>query len=135
MAKSENRAASSWQNKIENLLHNLQQKSEVQKIAVPCADGYDFVPVNNIILAVAEGNYTRIFTVEGQLLSSRTLGEFESSLQDPQFFRSHKSYLINWQHLERYNKSENLIYMKNDIKAELANRRKEEFLKRIKDRA
>jgi two-component system LytT family response regulator len=121
------------QNQIENLVHNLQAKGAQQyKLAVSHLDGYDFISVDNIIVAKAEGNYTRIYTHSKEILTSRTLGEFESLLPQSQFFRTHKSYLINLAHLEYFNKNEDVIFLHGNHRAELASRKREAFLKLAK---
>jgi len=112
---------------VQNMLHNLQSPSN-HKLAIPCSDGYEFFPVQDVVMACAEGNYTRIHTQKNQILSSRSLSHFEKILPTATFFRSHKSYLINWQYIEKYYKNENLIGMKGGLKAELATRKTKEFL-------
>lgn len=118
-------------NQVDNLQFNLQQAT-AQQIAIPSADGYEFINLDNIIMVCAEGNYTRIYSNKVPVLSSRTLGELEKLFPPALFFRSHKSFLINWSHIEKFNKQYNEITMKGGLKAELALRRREEFLARIK---
>jgi two-component system LytT family response regulator len=121
------------QKQIDTLAHNLKAKNVRQyKMAISHAHGYDFISIDEIIMAMAEGNYTRIFTKEKEILTTRTLGEFENLLPSPQFFRTHKSYLINLSHLEHFNKAEDVIYLHGGRKAELASRRRDEFLRIVK---
>ena len=115
------------QSLVQNMLYNLQSPANY-KLAIPCIDGYEFFPVHDVVMACAEGNYTRIHTQTNQILSSRSLSHFEKILPTAIFFRCHKSYLINWQYVEKYFKNENLIGMKGGLKAELATRKTSEFL-------
>src|SRR4029077_2619483 len=43
---------------IQNLLHNIRQPAQQQKIALPTREGYEFVQVNSILYCSAEGAYT-----------------------------------------------------------------------------
>jgi two-component system, LytTR family, response regulator len=115
------------QSLVQNMLYNLQSPAN-SKLAIPSIDGYEFFPVHDVVMACAEGNYTRIHTQTNQILSSRSLSHFEKILPTAIFFRCHKSYLINWQYVEKYFKNENLIGMKGGMKAELATRKTKEFL-------
>ena len=66
---------------IQNLLHNIKQPAQQQKIALPNRDGYEFVQVNSILYCGAEGAYTKVvFNDKHSLLISRTLGDIEEML-------------------------------------------------------
>jgi two-component system LytT family response regulator len=119
--------------RLDNLLHNIKSQ-EQPKLAIPTLEGIEFIPVDDIILILAESNYSRIFTFGNQIVTTRTLGELEDALPSTSFFRSHKSYLINWNHMMKYNRSENVIHLKTGLTADLAARRKEEFLAWVKRR-
>jgi two-component system LytT family response regulator len=73
------------------------------KLAVATASGMEFIPLNEIIHLQAEGSYTRLFcTGRKSLLVSRNLKEFQTSLEGEPFFRTHKSHLINFEHIKKY---------------------------------
>ena len=73
------------------------------KIAVPTPDGLLFIAVEDIVYCQGQSNYTEIFLVNGQkLTSSHTLKLYEEMLNDLHFFRVHKSFLINLQHIKMY---------------------------------
>lgn len=121
------------QAQIDNLVHNLQIKGERKhKLAISHVNGYDFIAIDDIVLAKAEGNYTRIFTSEKEIVTTRTLGEFDAMLPSSHFFRTHKSYLINLHHIETFNRSEDIITLAGGHKAELASRKRDAFLKLVR---
>ncbi|HYG51888.1 MAG TPA: LytTR family DNA-binding domain-containing protein [Flavobacteriales bacterium] len=73
------------------------------KLAVPGSNGTEFIALDDIIRLEAEGSYTKIFcSGKKQLLVSRNLKEFQTSLEGEPFFRTHKSHLINFRHIVRY---------------------------------
>jgi two-component system LytT family response regulator len=89
---------------LDALVNNiqLQSKSGIEKIALPTSDGFEFVHVNNIVLLQAESNYTWVHLENKKYLIAKTLKEMSSMIPFPQFFRAHKSHLVNLNHVARY---------------------------------
>ncbi|NIU00759.1 MAG: response regulator [Nitrosopumilaceae archaeon] len=79
------------------------------KIGLPTMGGLHFVFVKEIFLCKAEGNYTKIFLKDEQLLVTKTLKEYEELLLDYNFFRVHRSYLINLTHIQDYTRTNKLL--------------------------
>jgi len=73
------------------------------KIPVPDADGIELVPWNEIIYCKSDSNYCELtLTGDRKMVASKTLKYFETNLPHKQFFRIHKSYLVNLQHIKKY---------------------------------
>jgi two-component system LytT family response regulator len=106
----------------------------IPKIGVPTPDGLLFIGVDDIIYCQGQGNYTEIFLLNGQkITSSHTLRSYEGMLADRQFFRTHKSFLINLRHIESYRKGEGgNVLMTNGREIEVARRNKAGFLNLFK---
>jgi two-component system LytT family response regulator len=104
------------------------------KIAVPTPEGLLFVSTGDVIYCQGQSNYTEIFLVNGQkLTSSHTLKLYEEMLSGPNFFRAHKSFLINLQHIEMYRRGEGgTAVMSNGREIEIARRNKTGFLNLFK---
>lgn len=104
-----------------------------EKIAVPTEEGLVFVVIENLVRCRAEGNYTRLFLADGaQLLSSRTLGDYETLLSESGFFRVHHSHLVNVHHARKYVKGKGGILMMSDgAEVEVSVRRKDAFLESV----
>ena len=120
---------------IQFLLTNLSGSSnrKLTKIALPTMKGLDFVDLEDILYCSAEGNYTAINTIDGNdFLISRTLSEFEEMLDNDIFFRTHKSYLVNLEHIKQYVKgSGGQVILKDGTSVQVARARKEVLLDRI----
>jgi len=116
---------------VDVLLENLKsQNNLLQKIAVPSNDGYAFINVNDIISLEADGKYTKIVTQSGlKSLSTKNIGEFEELLSNECFFRTHKSWIVNLNHVKKYLKSESMVQLSNETTAEVSFRKKDEFIK------
>ena len=65
---------------------------------------------------------------------TKVLKEIESCLSSDDFFRTHKSYLINLKHITHYqNNNKSPITLVNDVKVQLAKRRKKEFQNKLNE--
>ena len=78
-------------------------QSKITKIALSHSNGFSMEEIENITRLQADDNYTRVYTVSGkQYLISRPLKDFERALPPGIFIRTHKSYMINIQHLKDF---------------------------------
>lgn len=72
-----------------------------------------FILLSDIVLLKAENIYCTVYLANGQwLLASNTLKEISGKLIDTLFFKPHRSYIINTNYIERYIKSDLLLYLK-----------------------
>lgn len=92
---------------LQILLENNKAHTPDKKIGLPTQNGINFVPVKDIVMCKAEGNYSVIYLQgkQAQEIVSRTLKEFEDMLKDFNFFRVHRTYLVNLNHIREYNRT------------------------------
>lgn len=98
------------------LLANMQKDSiRRRQVAIPTLEGFEFINIQHITYAKAEGNYTTI-VLQGQekILISKTLKDFEGILNDSTFARIHNSYLVNLEYIKKYIKGESGSVVLND---------------------
>lgn len=105
--------------KTEGLLKN--------KIAIPVADGFEFIEVAQIAYCQSENNYTRIILADGgQKLISKTLKEVEQTLGNYLFLRIHQSHLINPNYLKKYHRNDGgYVIMEDDKRLPVSKSRKD----------
>lgn len=101
-----------------------------QKIMLPTLEGFEIVPVQNIVYCEAVDNFTRFhFEHTAPLLICRTLKYFEEVLTPHRFVRIHRSYMINPAYVIRYSKGKGgYVTMKNNQELEVSSTKKKEFL-------
>jgi two-component system LytT family response regulator len=101
-----------------------------QKIMLPTLEGFEIVPVQDILYCEAVDNFTRFhFEHTVPLLICRTLKYFEEVLTPHRFLRIHRSYVINPDYVIRYSKGKGgYVTMKNDQELEVSPTKKKEFL-------
>jgi two-component system LytT family response regulator len=104
------------------------------KLTVPTAEGFLFISINDILYCHAVGNYTEFHLASHQkLLSSYTLGYYNEILVSHNFFRVHRSYLVNLAHVKMYKKGDGgVLMMNNGDEIEVARSTREVFLKIMK---
>jgi two-component system, LytTR family, response regulator len=115
------------------LKENLQE-GKIVKIALPVGTTLIFVSPEDFMTLSADGSYTNIVLIDGRkFLISKKLKEFEDVLKDySQFFRAHRSHLINMKYVKQYNKSEGgMILMNHDIELPLSKEKKDEFFDKM----
>lgn len=102
-----------------------------QKIALPTMDGICFEKVQDIICLSAEGNYTKLFFINGhQMMVCKTLMEMEKSIGNRhQFVRVHRSHTINLNFLKKYVKGKSgHCILENDLSVTISMGKKSSFL-------
>ena len=81
-----------------NMDVNIKPQSSHQltdKITIPTQEGFEVIPISDIIYCAADDNYTHIHLKNDKKLVSKTLKHFDVLLNEKGFCRIHKSYLIN----------------------------------------
>lgn len=96
--------------KVENykLLKETINQDSLTKIAVPSGNTLIFIDTTKISHIKGEGAYSEVFCNNGSKhLVSRNLKNFEDILcLDSRFMRVHKSYIVNFEQVVAYNKSD-----------------------------
>lgn len=110
-----------------------ENKSQEDKIAVPTADGMEFIQIKNIVHIESSSNYSKIFLKEGKaMLVTKLLKDFEDILMPYKFYRIHNSHLINLSYIKKYIRGDGgQVVMQNGDIVDVARRKKEEFLRLI----
>ena len=118
---------------FKTLLSNVRPENKLKKVGIPDGDGLVFINLSDIIRCDSDGNYTFfILTTGKKIVASRTLGEYEQMFADDNFFRVHRSHLINLVHAKKYIKGEGgYVVMSDDSKVEVSRRNKNEFLEKL----
>lgn len=123
-------AKSTANHRIKMLLSHLEAGGEPNVlVSLPVGKEYKVMNARDIVYCKADVNYTEIISAGGEkMLVTKTLGTVEKILNYPFFFRCHKSYLVNLNHIDSYNRIDGYIRMKNREVIYLANRRIEDFI-------
>lgn len=120
--------ASNMQKRVELFKEN-HTANEFTRIALPVSDGLLFIEVVDIILLEADGAYTHVWLRNGsKILVSKKLKFFEDVLiARKHFYRPHRSYMVNFNFVTKYNKGESMLVMDNKIAVPVSKEKKAEL--------
>lgn len=115
---------------LQNLVGNIAKKDVAAfQIAVPATDGIHFFKVEEILRLEADRSYTHIH-LQGRkpFTASRSLRHFEEMLEEFRFVRTHKSHLVNADHIVRVSADREALVLSDGSSVEISRRKKDEVL-------
>lgn len=115
---------------LEKLLKSMAPKNSPKKVPLAFSGKTVFVNSEDIMYCKSSGNYSEIyFKKQKTELLSKKLIEVEQLIQNKDFFRVHKSYLVNVNCIKEFVKSDGLyLVLENDITIPVSRLRKNELL-------
>ncbi|MCU0374087.1 MAG: LytTR family DNA-binding domain-containing protein [Chitinophagaceae bacterium] len=112
-------------------LRRMQHEKVLDTLALSTSFGLSFVKLADIVLLEAISCYTTLLMKDGTRHTvSKTLALFEEVLKEqPDFFRAHKSYIVNLKYIKQYTKGEGgEILLDNGQTICLSRKKKQDFL-------
>ncbi len=111
---------------VKTALSNLESKDiENQKLVLPLQNGTLRLPLKQITHIEGDRNYSSIYlNNNSKELSSKNLAYFEDILTDKNFFRSHRSFLVNKFHIKTL--QDGNFVLTSGIKIPISRRKKSE---------
>ncbi len=112
-------------------LNQFKTNQMSETLALSTSKGLIFIKIKDVMYFEADGSYTHVIMSNGDKhLVSKSLTNFEEVLTDnPLFFRSHKSNLVNLNFIKQYIRGEGgELIMMNDKSIVLSRNKKQEFL-------
>lgn len=97
---------------IQSLLENTtKQPDERNRIVVKNGSDIRIVPMADVMYIEAYDDYVKIFTKDTYYLKKKTMNYYEQVLDTSQFFRTHRSFIINLQELTKIEPLEKNTYV------------------------
>lgn len=121
--------------KFDVLFDNLKKQAGTsRRITIPTVNGFHFITTDEIVRCQADINYTHLFLKNNQKITvAKPLKDFEEMLGEYRFYRIHNSHLINLDYISSYVKGKGgYVIMKDQTEIEVSTRKKEGFLKTLK---
>jgi two-component system, LytTR family, response regulator len=111
-----------------DVLNDSLGKDEITNILISDKGQQQLIQLSTLIAIEAQESYCILHTESRQFLASKNLKQFENLLlSTSDFYRVHKSWIINKRHLKNYSRSGLTIQLSNGIVAKLSKYRKMEF--------
>lgn len=120
-----NQAIEKWRSQSDTLKTNVlqqiietptRQPDEKNRIVVKNGSDIRIVPITDIFYIEAYDDYVKIFTKDSYFLKKKTMNYYEQILDPSQFFRTHRSFIINLNQLtkiESLEKNSYVVLLKN----------------------
>ncbi len=116
---------------LDALSSNLQGNDQSgKKIILKTLDNIYLVKVKDINYIESDGRYSNIFLVsDKKIVVTNNLKLYHEILGDLGFYRVHKSYLINLEYIQRFEKGDGgYVILENDARVPVASRKREGLL-------
>ena len=115
------------------LMDQIEHKEKgFTKLAVPTFEGFELIPVDQVIRCEADDNYTHVYLKnKSKITACRTLKEMEEQLQDFSFFiRVHHSWIVNLNEVTKYVRGEGgYLVMSDNSTVNVSRSRKDSLMK------
>lgn len=105
-----------------------EQHKIVNKIGIPNNKGTDYLDATDVLYFEATKRYTKVVTVDRDYLSSYSIGKFKDILNEQEFYQTHRSFIINLEHIKRYETS-GIVVMTNNTEIPVSRTARDEFAK------
>jgi two-component system LytT family response regulator len=118
---------------LDMLRYQLKEGQYPSKIAVPFQNGVVFVELKELVYCEADSNYTKLILTSGKsYLLSKTLREVQEVLEERNFLRVHRQYLINLDHIKMYHKGDgSYLVMTGDVSVPVARNQKDRLVQKF----
>lgn len=115
---------------VKNLVSAITLAQKARRVAVSTPNEILYAEIGNIIRFEADSNYTKIYFTDGKaIISTKTLKDYEDALAGQNFFRIHKTHLVNLGHIKKFIKADGgYVLLSDGTSLEVARRKKDELL-------
>ena len=116
---------------LNTLLNNISSPSNGEKkLVLKTSNNIHIVNIDSIIHLESDHNYSVFYINDGRkIVVSKTLREYDDLLEKHDFFRVHKSHLINLKQISRFERANGgTLIMSNESRIPVASRKKESLL-------
>ncbi len=116
----------------EELDSNASVKGDRDKIAFPIANGYRYLHSNEIIAVKADRSYSEVHLVNDVLVISKNIGIVEEMLKGFEFYRCHKTYIINLSKVVEFSRKDGgFVLLTNSMEVPVSKEKKKGLLLKL----
>lgn len=102
-----------------------------KRLVLSLHDSFQVVEFNDLMYCKSDSGYTTFFLQGGrEFMTSKPIKEFENQLPDSIFVRTHQSYIVNLNYVDKFDKT-NFVSLKDNTKIPVSTRKRNEFVSRM----
>jgi two-component system, LytTR family, response regulator len=115
-------------------VRNKTKTKKEPRLGISTLNGFEVVDLIEVLYCEANESYTTIHLRNGsKVCASKSLNTYEQLLQDYDFLRVHKSFVINLHHIKHYIKGQGgVVILSNGAAIEVSRRKKNVFTNAVK---
>lgn len=112
------------------------QGAKIGKLKISTLNGFHLIDIHDIIHLESDSNYTNLYLTGGRkLIVSKTMKDFEPYLNESDFFRIHRSHIINLNFVTGYQSRDGgYVTLSDNSQVEVSRSRYKEFIDIISTR-
>ena len=104
---------------------------ENERLILKLEDGYQVIDIKELKYCASDKGYTTFYLRNGKsFIASKTLKEFEQQLSTYGFIRTHQSYLVNINFIDKYDKT-GYVVLKDGFHVPVSLRKREDFFEAL----
>lgn len=132
--RTQNGRSPQMKKRLEVLSNHFNNPNTFEKMSISAVDGIYFINIKDIMRCEGEDNYTHIFLIGGEKITvSKTIKEYEKLLTPVNFYRVHKSHVVNLNYITKFVKGEGGYLIMDDGKMiEVSRRRRAAFMEQLR---
>ena len=103
-------------------------QDESNRLILRLHDSFHVIRFNELMYGVSDKGYTTFYLANGKkIMASKSLKNFEDDLDECKFYRIHKSYFVNLDFIDKYDRK-GYVILKDGTEIPVSSRKKDEFL-------
>lgn len=132
--RTKNGRSPQMKKRLEVLSNHFNNPNTFEKMSISAVDGIYFINIKDIMRCEGEDNYTHIYLIGGEKITvSKTIKEYEKLLTPVNFYRVHKSHVVNLNYITKFVKGEGGYLIMDDGKMiEVSRRRRAAFMEQLR---
>jgi two-component system LytT family response regulator len=95
------------------------QHEEQQRVVVKTGSSIRIIPIQEVLYFEAYDDYVKIHTKDGYFLKKKTMQHFENTLDEKQFVRVHRSFIIQIAEITKIDSADEVL-LKNGVRVPLS---------------
>jgi len=115
--------------RVQAFMENMKGEKQAKKITLKTSDSIYIINVDDIVYCEADGNYTTFKLMDDRrIVVSKPLGDYEDMINRKEFIRTHQSFLVNMNHVIKYEKGDGGVLITANNQQVPVSTRKKEFV-------
>lgn len=114
----------------QNKREKVDKEKEITKLVINTLDSVHIINIADIIYCESDKGYTTFYLKNKEkIIASKILSKYEAILPKTQFMRIHQSFLVNLEHILRYEKRDkNCVVTTNNYEIPVSHRSKRQLI-------